>query len=459
MAKSGGERFLNWDDFNRACIERGMPPEIFATLKRAYRTFCQGGTDLTTLRWFFTRWASWAKVIPVGADKTLDSTQTGHGHGNRTSPLILYPSKLLTLGFCCEKKPDILWAFGDRGQGKSVASYGMAEIWLQKAINWDLTREYGSPRIYVYGDVNGYVPAEPGWFRCPDWYSASRQDADFPLLEVYDEVPLALRSGAVSKEQKKWAEKLTRSRHYNVWTIMNMVQAKMTAKRGRDMDALTLDRFSGLRQLRERIEDMPLPAFKDVYRAVIPEMRRMDPGLAMTQLNEDQGEPGTWLTFYETIPPSWFEWREDLKKSRSLEVTGAPWPPEAILLRSNILATPIIESIEKSFDDDEAMQGFYDMIGVIPTTENMESVAERLNRQIMRGAGMQWAAIAEALYGPGGAKKERMGGGGPLQRWGHRNKLQDCSAAVKELGTILGSEIPTRNKKPVLWEFNDDLIG
>ena len=101
MAKSGGERFLNWDDFNRACIERGMPPEIFATLKRAYRTFCQGGTDLTTLRWFFTRWASWAKVIPVGVDKTLDS-QTNNS--NRTSPLILYPSTLLQQGFCCEKK-------------------------------------------------------------------------------------------------------------------------------------------------------------------------------------------------------------------------------------------------------------------------------------------------------------------------------------------------------------------
>ena len=453
MAKSGGEKFLSWDDFNRACIERGMPPEIFATLRRAYRTYCQGGTDLTTLKWFFNRWASWTKIIPVGRDNTLD----GDGTKNN-APLILYPSRLLEIGFTCEKKCEILWVFGDRGQGKSIFSYGMAETWLNEAKEWKLSFEYGDPRVYVYGDVNGYVPAEPGWFRCPDWFVTDRQEANFPLLEVYDEVPLALRSGAVSKDQKKWAEKLTRSRHYNVWTIMNMVQAKMAAKRGRDMDGLTYDRFSGLRQLRERLEDMPINTFREVYRAIIPEMKRKDPGLAMTQLNEDQGDQGTWLTFYETIPPTWMEWREDLKKSKSLELSGAPWPPECVLLRCNNLAKDEIDLIEKNIEDEEKMAEYHSFIGITPDTENIEQVRERINRQIMRGAGMQWAAISEVLYGKGGAEKERMGGGGPLQRWGHRNKFDNCPERIKILARTLAKELPTRNKKPVLWDLTAGLI-
>lgn len=454
LGKSGGEKFLNWDDFNRACIERGMPPEIFATLRRAYRTYVEGGTDLTTLKWFFNRWASWTKIVPVDKDSTLDSDG-----GKNTAPLIMYPSGLLKTGFCCEKKPDILWAYGDRGQGKSIFSYGMAEAWLEEAKHWRLAEEYGQPRIYVYGDVNGYVPAEPGWFRCPDWYMIDRQEADFPLLEVYDEVPLALRSGAVSKDQKLWAEKLTRSRHYNVWTIMNMVQAKMAAKRGRDMDALTLDRFSGLRQLRERLEDMPVKTFREVYRSIVPEMKRKDPGIAMTQLNEDQGEQGTWLTFYETKPPSWMNWREELKKSKSLEKTGAPWPPEVVLLRCNILAKDLVASIEKNLDDEEKMEHWHSMIGITPTTENIEQVQERINRHIMRGAGMQWAAISEVLYGYKGVKKERMGGGGPLQRWGHRNKFENCTENIKSLANQLKQELPTRNRKPVLWDLGVGVIG
>ena len=450
MAKSGGERFLNWDDFNRVCIEKGMPPEIFATLKRTYKTYIQGGTDLTTLKWFFNRWASWSKIIPIGTDD-FDETK-------KTPPVVLYPSNLLKIGFCCEKKPDILWVYGDRGQGKSIFSYGMAEQWLQEAKEWKLAKEFGSPRIYVYGDVNGYVPAEPGWFRCPDWYTINRNEANYPLLEVYDEVPLALRSGAVSKEQKKWAEKLTRSRHYNVWTIMNMVQAKMTAKRGRDMDALTLDRFSGLRQLRERLDDLPLRAFKEVYKTIIPEMKRNDAGLSMTQLNEDQGESGTWLSFYETKPPSWMKWREDLKKSKALEKTGAPFPPECVLIRCNQLAKEVIEGIEQNLDDDEKSFEIKEWLGIIPTEENMEDVKDRINRHIMRGAGMEWAAISEVLYGINGVAKERMGGGGPLQRWGHRNKFERCPESIKLASSILKSELPTRNKKPVLWDFNNEMI-
>lgn len=452
---SGGERYLNWADFNRACIDKGMPPEIFATLRRTYRTYVEGGTDLTTLKWFYNRWASWTKIIPVGSDSSIDEKQIGK---KKVPPMILYPSGLLERGFICEWKPDILWCYGDRGQGKSVASYGLAERWLESARAWGLSREFGSPRVYVYGDVNGYVPSEPGWFRAPDWYVIERNNADFPLLEVYDEVPLALRSGAVSKAQKQWAEKLTRSRHYNVWTIMNMVQAKMASKRGREMDALTLDRFSGLRQLRERLEDMPVKAFRDIYREMIPTMRRLDPGIAMTQLNEDQGEAGTWLTLYETNPPSWLEWRESEKRKRSLSKSSAPWPPECVLFRAEHYAKPILEEIFKNIEDEEKMDQQKDMLGVKPEEGNEEVIRNRIVRHIMRGAGMEWGAIGEALHGVDGAVKEKMGGGGSLQRWGHRNKFEFTSDSIKGASALLKSELPYRNKSPVIYGMSVEVI-
>jgi hypothetical protein len=453
---SGGERYLNWSDFNRACINRGMPPEIFATLKRTFQTYVEGGTDLTTLKWFFNRFAPWSRIITVSTDPTVDVESAGR---RKTPPLVLYPSDLLEQGFICEYKPDILWTYGDRGQGKSVFSYGMAERWLEAAKSWTISHEYGPPRVYVYGDVNGYVPCEPGWFRCPDWYVIDRTTSDFPILEVYDEVPLALRSGAVSKAQKKWAEKLTRSRHYNVWTIMNMVQAKMASKRGREMDALTLDRFSGLRQLRERLEDMPVRGFREIYRQLIPEMRRTDPGLAMTQLNEDQGDPGTWLTLYETKPASWLEWREAEKRKRSLSDSGAPWPPECVLMRSRQLAEPYMKWIRDNLDDDEKMEVVKDTLGKLPDGENEEEILERACRHIMRIAKMQWAAIGEILNGYEGAKRERMGGSGNLQRWGHRYHIDNVSDLLKEAGKALRTELPIRNKSPVLSTFGIEVLS
>lgn len=455
MMATGGEKYLNWDDFNLVCIERGMPPAIFAHLRRIYRTYCAGGTDITTLKWFFSRWCPYSRIIQVVNDATLDEEFDGR---KKTPPLILYPSKLLLKGFCCEWKPDILWTYGDRGMGKSVFSYGMGEAWFNEAKEWNLAREFGSPRVYVYGDVNGYVPSEPGWFRCPDWYVVDRDSAGFPLLEIYDEVPLALRSGAVSKAQKKWAEKLTRSRHMNVWTIMNMVQAKMAAKRGREMDALTLDRFSGLRQLRERLDDMPVATFREIYRKLIPEMRRQDPGIAMTQLNEDQGTPGTWLTLYETEPASWLEWREAEKRKRSLMKSAAGWPPECVLFRAKHYAQPILQKIFENIGDQEKVEYWREMLGTKPDEGNESIILERLCRHIMRGAGMEWAAVGEALNGAEGARKEKMGGGGTLQRWGHRNKFENTNEAVKEASKMLKNELPPRNKSPVIYGLGVGVI-
>ena len=452
---SGAEKYLNWGDFNRVCISKGMPPEIFATLRRTYRTYCQGGIDMTTLKWFFTRWAPWAKVVPINSDSLLDEPDGQRKLG----PMVLYPSTLLLQGFICEFKPDICFLYGDRGMGKSVASYGMGEIWLIQSRNWKLSKEFGAPRVYVYGDVNGYVPSEPGWFRCPDWYQVNRNAADFPLLEIYDEVPIQLRSGAVSKEQKKWAEKLTRSRHMNVWTIMNMVQARMASKRGREMDALTLDRFSGLRQLRERIEDMPIRAFKDIYRRMVPEIRRHDPGIAMTQLNEDQGDAGTWITLYETQKASWFEWREENKKLKSLMESAAPWPPECVKERAEQLAEPIHAKVMSSLGDDDKEAYWKGILGITPNEDNESKLMNRLCRHLLRGAGLQWAAIGEVLEGEEGTRKEKMGGGGTLQRWGHRNKFSKCNDEIKEAANVLKNEIPPRNKSPVCWGLNIGVIG
>lgn len=454
MSRSGAEKYLNWTDFNRVCISKGMPPEIFATLRRVYRTYCDGGSDLTTLRWFYTRWAPWAKVIAISADSLLDEPDGQR----RLGPMILYPSNLLLQGFVCEYKPDICYLYADRGNGKSVASYGIGEHWLIESRKWKLSEEFGSPRIYVYGDVNGYVPSEPGWFRCPDWYMVARDSADFPLLEIYDEVPLALRSGAVSKTQKKWAEKLTRSRHMNVWTIMNMVQARMASKRGREMDALTLDRFSGLRQLRERIEDMPIKAFKEIYRRIVPEIRRHDPGIAMTQLNEDQGDAGTWLTLYETTPASWFEWRESLKKSKALMEAAAPWPPECVKERAQEFAQPILLKAVAAAGDSEKEEYWRKMLGVKPSDDNEEKLQDRICRHILRGAGLEWAAIGEVLGGHEGTVKEKMGGGGTLQRWGHRNKFKQCNDEIQSAALTLKSELPPRNKSPVCWGLSMEVI-
>ena len=445
-------QYTNWANFNTVAISKGMPPAIMGQLRRIFTTYCEGGCDLTTLRWFYTKWAPWAKIIPVRDDGFLDTQEEGYTR-KRTPPIVLYESNLLEQGFLCEWKPDILWVYGDRGQGKSVFSYGMAERWLSAARTWRKSEIYGSPRVYVYGDVNGIVPSEPGWFRCPDWYVETREQEGFPLLEVYDEVPLALRSGGLSKAQKVWAEKLTRSRHCNIWTVMNMVQAKMAAKRGREMDALTLDRFSGLRQLRERLEDMPVRTFKDVYRRVIPEIRRMDAGLAMTQLNEDQGAPGTWLTYYTTKPPSWLEWREHERKEGSLQATAAPWPPEAVLQRATTYAQDILKQVMKDAndDDEDAKEKWRPMLGITPSPEKESQAQERIIRQILRGAGMEWAAIGEVIGGEEGAAREKMGGGGTLQRWGHRNKFENCSEKIQAAAALLKSELPTRNKSPVCW--------
>lgn len=453
---SGAEKYLNWTDFNRVCIEKGMPPEIFATLRRVYRTYTEGGSDITTLRWFYTRWAPYARVVTVGSDGMDDDEGDSR---KKRGPMILYPSTLLMQGFCCEFKPDILWCYGDRGMGKSVASYGAGEHWLSEARQWDLSKQFGPPRVYVYGDVNGYVPSEPGWFRCPDWYNIEREAADFPILEIYDEVPFALRSGAVSKAQKQWAEKLTRSRHMNVWTIMNMVQAKMASKRGREMDALTLDRFSGLRQLRERIEDMPIKTFKDIYRKLVPEIRRHDPGIAMTQLNEDQGDAGTWLTLFETKPASWMKWREGLKRTKQLMETAAAWPPECVKQRAEEYGLPILKKAMESIDDADKAEYWRGILGIKPTEGNDSKVQDRISRHILRGAGLEWGAVGEVLNGAEGVSKEKMGGGGTLQRWGHRNKFAKCNDEIKEAALLLKSEIPPRNKSPVCWGLSNEVMG
>ena len=237
-----------------------------------------------------------------------------------------------------------------------------------------------------------------------------------------------------------------------------MVQAKMASKRGREMDTLTLDRFSGLRQLRERLEDMPVKAFRDIYRSIIPEMRRKDPGLAMTQLGEDQGDAGTWLTLYETKPPTWLEWRESLKRKKELGKTAAPYPPECILYRARHYAKPIIDAIYKELDDEEKMEEYRTMLGKKPETENVEIIEDRLVRQIMRGAGMQWAAIGEALYGVKGAKKEKMGGGGSLQRWGHRHKFEITNELIKSAAQNLSFDLPERNKSPVIYGMGVGVI-
>ncbi len=446
-------RYTNWKDFGRVAIDKGMPPAIMGQLRRIYTTYCEGGCDLTTLKWFFTKYAPWSRVITVRKDSLLDEDVDTADGRKKTPPLILYESNLLEQGFICEWKPDILFAYGDRGQGKSVFSYGMAERWLEEARKWRRAENFGSPRVYVYGDVNGLVPSEPGWFRCPDWFVVDRQQEDFPLLEVYDEVPLALRSGAVSKASKQWAEKLTRSRHCAVWTIMNMVQAKMAVKRGREMDALTLDRFSGLRQLRERIEDIPVQTFKDAYRKLVPEIRRKDPGISMTQLNEDQGEVGTWLTLYQTKPPSWLEWREHERKEGNLSNTAAPWPPECVLERARHYAKETFDLIMKDCekDNEDKIEEWRDMLGITPTVDKQSQVLDRLVRHICRGAGMEWAAIGEVIDGEKGAAKEKMGGGGNLQRWGHRNKFEDTSEMIQIAAANLKQELPYRNKSPVCW--------
>jgi hypothetical protein len=451
-------QLTNWTDFNDVATKRGLAPALVEQLRRIHATYINGGCDLTAVRWFFTRYAPWARVMAVGSDSVLEDQADGQ---RKPAPVILYPSTLLIDSFCCEAKPDILWVYGDRGGGKSVFTYGMAEAWLDSARTWLLCEKWGSPRIYVYGDAQGLVPSEPGWFRCPDWFVVARNSPDFPLLELYDEVPLGLRAGGVSKETKAWAEKLTRSRHYHVWTVMNMVQAKMATKRGRDMDALTLDRFSGLRELRERIDDLPLTQFKEVWRRTVPNIRRFDPGLAMTQINEDQGEPGTWLTLYETVPPSWLEWREAELKTGDLLETAAPWPPEAVHQRSKQYAEGILKKAQKQCAGEPTLaEEWKAMLGASIESDGSEQKAtDRIMRHIMRGAGMEWAAIGEVLAGDDGVEGEKMGGGGSLQRWGHRNKLDDCSDLIIEAATMLNEELPVRNRSPVCWGLTLHLMG
>jgi hypothetical protein len=77
----------------------------------------------------------------------------------------------------------------------------------------------------------------------------------------------------------------------------------------------------------------------------------------------------------------------------------------------------------------------------------------------LRGAGLEWAAIGEVLNGLEGAKKEKMGGGGTLQRWGHRNKFSECNEDIKTAASTLKSELPNRNKSPVCWGLTLEVIG
>ena len=395
-----------------------------------------------TLTWMWTRYAPWANLVFVSIE---DEDQ----FDKRAAPIILYPSELLSKAFCTEMKPDILWCYGDRGMGKSVFSYGMAEFWLNEARSWRLSEIWGSPRVYVWGDVAGVVPSESGWFRCPDWFVVDRQQPGFPLLEVYDEVPMALRAGGISKATKQWAEKLTRSRHCQIWTIMNMVQAKMATKRGREMDALTLDRHSGIRQLQERIADMPIRQLKSVWREVVPRIGKMDPGLALTQLSEEQGEAGTWLTQHITKPPSWLEWREYEKRRGDLMESCAPWPPEAVLQRVHHYAKPIADSAYKDCkDNEEKSEHWKSMIGIIPKPDENSKTIERISRQILRGAGLEWAAVAEVLSAPEEPERNMSS---RLQRWGHRYPFSECNEAIVEASGILQSEIPIRNSSPVCW--------
>ena len=440
-------KYTNWSDFTIQATDRGLPPAIIEQLRRSLTTYKAGGLDKMTVRWMWKRYAPWTKLVFVNLEENVDDYED-----RRAPPVVLYPSDLLEKAFCCEGKPDIMWCFADRGHGKSVASYGLAESWLNAARTWRMSEQWGQPRVYVWGDVAGIVPSEAGWFRCPSWFVVDRQTPSFPLLEVYDEVPMALRAGGVSKATKQWAEKLTRSRHCHIWTVMNMVQATMASKRGREMDALTLDRHSGIRQLNERIKDMPIRQLRAVWREVIPDIGRMDPGLAMTQLSLEQGEPGTWLTLYETKTASWFEWREYEKKNGDLMGSCAPWPPEAVLQRASQLAEPIIESAFKQCkDNEEKSEEWKSMIGTKPSPDERTKCNDRVCRQILRGAGLEWAAVAEVISCPEPPEKNLPSS---LQRWGHRYSFSDCSEAILEAADILSKEIPSRNTSPVCWGMN-----
>ena len=51
-----------------------------------------------------------------------------------------------------------------------------------------------------------------------------------------------------------------------------------------------------------------------------------------------------------------------------------------------------------------------------------------------------------------------MGGGGTLQRWGHRNKFENTNEAVKDAAKMLKNELPPRNKSPVIYGLGVGVI-
>ena len=215
---------------------------------------------------------------------------------------------------------------------------------------------------------------------------------------------------------------------------MNMVQAKMAAKRGREMDGITLDRHSGIRQLQERIEALCSPLLRTVYRQQVPLIKRSDPCLVLTQLSREQGQPGTWITNYQSSGPSWSKERDHCIRDGSALASAAPWPPEAVLAAASKAATTQLKAASKR--NQEIKDTWTKQLGYPlddPRSHN------RAVRVILRAAGIQFDAIAEIL-----------GGNEPSYRaWSRRNR--DQPGELIAAGSTLALEIPPRNRKPVLF--------
>ena len=124
-------KYTNWSDFTHQATDRGLPPAIVEQLQRSLTTYKAGGLDRMTVRWMWKRYAPWASLVFVNLEDSIDNMDD-----RRAAPIVLYPSDLLRDAFCTEQKPDIMWCYGDRGHGKSVASYGLAEHWLEQARKW-----------------------------------------------------------------------------------------------------------------------------------------------------------------------------------------------------------------------------------------------------------------------------------------------------------------------------------
>ena len=124
--------------------------------------------------------------------------------------------------------------------------------------------------------------------------------------------------------------------------------------------------------------------------------------------------------------------------------------------RATQLAKPIIESAFKQCkDDDEKANEWKSMIGIKPNPASPTKGIDRVCRQILRGAGLEWAAVAEVISLPehSAAAREPPAQNFPssLQRWGHRYPFSECSEAIIEAAETLGAEIPPRNTSPVCW--------